>query len=178
VLIKKQTSMIFTMLEKKYAEGGGHQMNFEEIVEVLPHGREFVFIDKLLDFSREQQSVKCSFYVSSADSRLKGHFKRELVYPGVFQLESMAQASGLLLYKTALFDNVDVTVDACFLSSSRMSFGHSVLAGDTIDIFSRVKRTLGESTEFTVSVYVKRKCVSKGVLVLTVVKQPLGCVLE
>lgn len=74
-------------------------MNITEIQELLPHRYPFLLIDRVIDFDEGKYLVGLK-NVSVNEPQFTGHFPKLPVFPGVLILEAMAQATGLLAFKT------------------------------------------------------------------------------
>lgn len=66
------------------------------ILQVLPHRHPFLMVDRLLEFQSGASAVgaKC---VSFGEPWVQGHFPSEPVFPGVLQVEAIAQVACLLV---------------------------------------------------------------------------------
>ncbi|HCG8653837.1 TPA: 3-hydroxyacyl-ACP dehydratase FabZ [Vibrio parahaemolyticus] len=74
-------------------------MNISEIQELLPHRYPFLLIDRVIDF-QEATYLHAIKNVSVNEPQFTGHFPQLPVFPGVLILEAMAQATGLLAFKS------------------------------------------------------------------------------
>ena len=74
-------------------------LNINQVKELLPHRYPFLFIDKVTDYE-EGQYLHAIKNVSVNEPMFNGHFPVMPVFPGVLILEAMAQATGLLAFKT------------------------------------------------------------------------------
>ncbi|MDH2925381.1 3-hydroxyacyl-[acyl-carrier-protein] dehydratase FabZ [Nicoletella semolina] len=70
-----------------------------EIMQILPHRYPFLLVDRVIDFE-EGKWLKAVKNVSVNEPCFTGHFPGEPVFPGVFILEAMAQATGVLAVKS------------------------------------------------------------------------------
>ena len=70
-----------------------------EIMNLLPHRYPFLLVDKILEFE-DGKSIIAIKNVSLNEPFFNGHFPEYPVMPGVLILEALAQASGLLVFKT------------------------------------------------------------------------------
>jgi 3-hydroxyacyl-[acyl-carrier-protein] dehydratase len=75
------------------------QMNIEEIKGYLPHRYPFIMIDRIVEII-PGKSITAIKNVTINEPFFSGHFPRMSVMPGVLLIEAMAQASGILIYRT------------------------------------------------------------------------------
>jgi len=62
---------------------------------LLPHGREFRFVDKLLSLTPGKEAVG-EYTVRGDEPFLRGHFPGEPLFPGVLLVEAAAQLAGVV----------------------------------------------------------------------------------
>lgn len=74
-------------------------LNITEIRELLPHRYPFLLIDRVTDYEEGKYLIGLK-NVSVNEPQFTGHFPQMPVFPGVLILEAMAQATGLLAFKT------------------------------------------------------------------------------
>ena len=74
-------------------------MDITEIQALLPHRYPFLLIDRVTDFEEGKYLIGLK-NVSVNEPQFTGHFPQLPVFPGVLILEAMAQATGLLAFKT------------------------------------------------------------------------------
>lgn len=74
-------------------------MNIVDIQALLPHRYPFLLIDRVSDYQEGHYLVGLK-NVTINEPQFTGHFPQYPVLPGVLMLESMAQATGLLAFKT------------------------------------------------------------------------------
>ncbi|AIN47459.1 (3R)-hydroxymyristoyl-[acyl carrier protein] dehydratase [Candidatus Palibaumannia cicadellinicola] len=77
-----------------------HTLHIEEILELLPHRFPFLLVDRVLDF-KEWKFLYAVKNVSFNEPFFQGHFPGKPIFPGVLILEAMAQATGILAFKSA-----------------------------------------------------------------------------
>ncbi len=76
-----------------------HVMDIHEVLEYLPHRYPFLLIDRVIEMELGKSLVAIK-NVTMNEPFFNGHFPGRPVMPGVLMLEAMAQAGGILAYKT------------------------------------------------------------------------------
>ena len=74
-------------------------IDIEEIQQYLPHRYPFLLIDRVVELELGKY-IKAYKNVTTTEPYFEGHFPGKQVMPGVLILEAMAQASGILGFKT------------------------------------------------------------------------------
>ena len=83
-------------------ENQSKEMNSLDIYEVmkhLPHRYPFLLIDRVLDYT-PGETLTAIKNVTVNEPFFTGHFPHRPVFPGVLMLEALAQATGILAFKT------------------------------------------------------------------------------
>jgi 3-hydroxyacyl-[acyl-carrier-protein] dehydratase len=74
-------------------------MDVEKIKEVIPHRDPFLLLDSVHELI-SGKSIIASKMLLPTQPIFEGHFPGNPIYPGVYYIESIAQAGALLLYIT------------------------------------------------------------------------------
>ncbi len=74
-------------------------IEIQEIMALLPHRYPFLMIDRVIDFT-PGESLTAIKNVTVNEPIFTGHFPTMPIFPGVMILEAMAQATGILGFKT------------------------------------------------------------------------------
>ncbi|OUS29647.1 3-hydroxyacyl-[acyl-carrier-protein] dehydratase FabZ [Thalassotalea sp. 42_200_T64] len=102
----------------------------EEIQTLIPHRYPFLLVDRVLDYV-PGQSIHAIKNVTVNEPVFQGHFPDFKIFPGVMILEAMAQASGVLGFKSV--DGKDGEM-FLFASIDKARFKRPVTPGDTLHI--------------------------------------------
>jgi len=107
-----------------------------EVLKYLPHREPFLFIDEVIDIDLGN-SIHAIKKVLPEEDYLRGHFPGNPIMPGVIIIEALAQASGILGFKT-----MDKTPQEgslyVFAGVDNVRFRKRVRPGDTLHLFSKV----------------------------------------
>ena len=74
-------------------------MEVTEIQQYLPHRYPFLLVDRVIEFE-ENQRIVCIKNVTINEPQFTGHFPMTPVFPGVMIVEALAQAAGVLAFKS------------------------------------------------------------------------------
>lgn len=101
-----------------------------DIQKILPHRYPFLLIDRVLDLQLDHSIVGYK-NVSINEPFFNGHFPGQPVMPGVLIIEAMAQACGVLGFKT-LNKSADDGWVCMIVGVNRARFRRPVLPGDQL----------------------------------------------
>lgn len=76
-----------------------NSLDIQEIMALLPHRYPFLLIDRVLDYT-PGESLTALKNISVNEPIFTGHFPNMPIFPGVLILEALAQATGILGFKT------------------------------------------------------------------------------
>ncbi|AQW83583.1 3-hydroxyacyl-ACP dehydratase FabZ [Campylobacter pinnipediorum] len=105
-----------------------------EIQKILPHRFPFLLIDRVVDIIPEKNIVAYK-NVSIAEPIFQGHFPDHPIYPGVMIIEGMAQAGGVLAFKS-MSDEHQADIHnkvVYFMSIDGCKFRSPVRPGDKLE---------------------------------------------
>lgn len=139
----------------------------EQIMELLPHRFPFLYVDKIIELS--EQRVVGIKNVTFNESCFQGHFPNNPVFPGVLQIEALAQTGGILAL--AQMDKTEQW-DTYFLKIDNVKFKKKVVPGDTLilemELMSPIRRGI---VQMMGRAFVGDTLVSQGELTAQIVKR-------
>lgn len=103
-----------------------------EIMNLLPHRYPFLLVDKIIKCEKGK-SIEAIKNVSFNEPFFNGHFPGYPVMPGVLILEALAQASGLLVFKTPSLCPPNESL-YLFVGIDKARFKRPVIPGDQINL--------------------------------------------
>lgn len=105
-------------------------MDIHEILKFLPHRYPFLLIDRVIEMDMGKSLVAIK-NVTMNEMFFNGHFPNRPVMPGVLILEAMAQAGGVLAYKSTNTSPQDGTL-YYFAGIDKARFRRVVEPGDQL----------------------------------------------
>lgn len=127
-------------------------MDINEILTYLPHRYPFLLIDRVLEIN-PGQSLTALKNVTMNEAFFTGHFPQQPVMPGVLILEAMAQAAGVLAYKSTNTTPKD-GVMYYFAGIDNTRFRRIVTPGDQLLLKVKVLRSKRDIWKLEGSAYV------------------------
>jgi UDP-3-O-[3-hydroxymyristoyl] N-acetylglucosamine deacetylase / 3-hydroxyacyl-[acyl-carrier-protein] dehydratase len=128
---KKIKAQISREKNKKYTKVYDPNMvpvyDTAQIMKILPHRQPMLMIDKILELTKTH--VVGLKNVTMNEDLFMGHFPNEPLFPGVLQIEAMAQTGGILVLNTVSDPENYITL---FLKIENARFKAQVKPGDTI----------------------------------------------
>jgi len=109
-------------------------MDVVEIQKILPHRFPFLLIDRVVEME-EGKFIDAYKNVSISENIFQGHFPGHPIYPGVMIVEGMAQAGGVLAFKSMSEEdqaNIENKV-VYFMSIDNCKFRAPVRPGDRLE---------------------------------------------
>ncbi|MBZ9567449.1 MULTISPECIES: 3-hydroxyacyl-ACP dehydratase FabZ [Modicisalibacter] len=113
-------------------------MDINEIREYLPHRYPFLLVDRVVELELGE-SIVARKNVSINEPFFNGHFPHHPIMPGVLIVEAMAQACGILGFKTVNKLPADGYV-YYLVGSDNVRFKRPVMPGDQLRLEARVIR--------------------------------------
>jgi len=132
-------------------------LNYKQITNRIPQRFPFLFVDKVLEVSKER--VVGIKNVSLTDAYLVGHFPGEPVFPGVLLVEASAQVGGIMIA-----EHEEYSKRGYIAMLNNFKFIDFILPGDTIVIQGKLISLFGKFVKVEVEAKVEDKIVGKGVI--------------
>ncbi|RVU01503.1 bifunctional UDP-3-O-[3-hydroxymyristoyl] N-acetylglucosamine deacetylase/3-hydroxyacyl-ACP dehydratase [Mucilaginibacter limnophilus] len=114
-----------------------------QIMNILPHRQPFLMVDKILELTKTH--VVGLKNVTMNEDLFMGHFPGAPLFPGVLQIEAMAQTGGILVLNTVPDPENYITL---FLKIENARFKAPVTPGDTVifrcDLISPIRRGIAQ----------------------------------
>lgn len=133
----------------------------EEIMRNVPHRYPFLLIDRVTQFDAGK-TVTTLKNVTINEAQFQGHFPGKPVFPGVYIIENMAQASCFLLIKSS--GGIDDGKVYFLGRVNRVTFKKPVVPGDQLVTHVTVTKRMGESAIVDARATVDGELVAKGEL--------------
>ena len=111
--------------------------NIEEIKRLIPHRYPFLLIDKVKDIVKNESATGIK-NVTVNEPFFPGHFPSSPVFPGVLQIESMAQTAAVLVAKSLNFSDSNALVLLTTIDNAK--FRKPVTPGDVMSLTITVKK--------------------------------------
>lgn len=136
------------------------------IERMLPHRYPFLLVDKIMEI--EDESIIGVKNVTMNEPMFQGHFPSNPVFPGVLQIEAMAQVGGIFSLSKVEDPHLYSTY---FMKIDNVKFKQKVLPGDTLvfelKLLSPMRRGL---VHMSGSAYVNGKVVMEAEMLAQVIK--------
>lgn len=111
-------------------------MDVNEIREYLPHRYPFLLVDRVVKL-KEGESIIAYKNLSVNELVFQGHFPDFPIFPGVLIIEAMAQAAGILGFKTMDKKPEDGSI-YMFVGVDNARFKRQVIPGDQLQLEAKI----------------------------------------
>lgn len=135
----------------------------QEIQATLPHRYPMLMVDRVLDL-KPGESVVAQKNVSINEQIFQGHFPGNPIFPGVLQIEAMAQAGAI-----ALLSMPDFKGKTAYLGGiKKAKFRHMVRPGDVLRIEVTLEKLIDNAGLGKGKIYVGENMASSADLVFAI----------
>ena len=135
----------------------------QEIQAILPHRYPMLMVDRVLDL-KPGESVVAQKNVSINEQIFQGHFPGNPIFPGVLQIEAMAQAGAI-----ALLSMPDFNGKTAYLGGiKKAKFRHMVRPGDVLRIEVTLEKLIDNAGLGKGKIYVGENMASSADLVFAI----------
>lgn len=140
-------------------------LNVTDLQDILPHRYPFLLVDRITNIETGT-SIEGYKNVSISEPVFQGHFPDHPIYPGVMIVEGMAQAGGVLAFKSLSADAKEDIQDKVvyFMSIDKAKFRAPVTPGDKLVYKISVMKNKGAVWQFDAKAYVDEKLVAQAEL--------------
>jgi UDP-3-O-[3-hydroxymyristoyl] N-acetylglucosamine deacetylase/3-hydroxyacyl-[acyl-carrier-protein] dehydratase len=140
--------------------------DINDIERILPHRYPFLMVDKIIEI--HENSILGVKNITMNEPQFTGHFPGNPVFPGVLQIEAMAQVGGIFALTKVEDPHLYSTY---FMKIDNVRFKQKVMPGDTVVfelvLTSPIRRGL---VEMTGKAFVNGKVVSEASMLAQIIK--------
>lgn len=115
-------------------------MEITEIMRHLPHRYPFLLVDRVLELVPNEKVVAIK-NVTMNEPHFPGHFPHHPIMPGVLIIEAMAQAAGLLAFRSSGKETTENSV-IYFVGIDNARFKRPVVPGDQLRLEARITKNM------------------------------------
>ena len=117
------------------------ELNFEDIKAILPHRFPLLMIDRVTECVPGDY-LRAIKVISGSDPVLQGHYPGYSIFPGVYLIETLAQAMSILAVQSHKELNVaDLKSHIPLLTSvDKIRFRRPVHPGDVLQVHAKISR--------------------------------------
>ena len=137
-----------------------------DIEKMLPHRYPFLMVDKIMEI--QEESIIGIKNITMNEPIFTGHFPGNPVFPGVLQIEAMAQVGGIFALSKVEDPHLYSTY---FMKINNVKFKQKVVPGDTVvfelNLMSPIRRGL---VEMSGKAYINGKVVCEAEMLAQVIK--------
>ena len=140
-------------------------MNINEVKNFLPHRYPFLLIDRVLDFTvgKNLTAIK---NVSFNEPHFIGHFPDHPIMPGVLIIEALAQATGILAFKSEVGKPLTGQI-YMLVGVDKVRFKKSVEPGDQLKLYAKVVKVRRGIWKFDCKATVEEQLVTSAEIICT-----------
>ena len=141
------------------------EMNINEVKNFLPHRYPFLLIDRVLDFTTGKNLTAIK-NVSFNEPHFIGHFPDQPIMPGVLIIEALAQATGILAFKSEVGKPLTGQI-YMLVGVDKVRFKKSVEPGDQLKLYAEVVKVRQGIWKFDCKATVEEQLVTSAEIICT-----------
>jgi len=141
------------------------EMNIQDVKNYLPHRYPFLLIDRVLELEIGKSLVAIK-NVTFNEPQFTGHFPGQPIMPGVMIVEALAQATGILAFKSEVGKPIDGQI-YMLVGIDKVRFKRMVEPGDQIRLEVEVMMVKRGIWKFKCKASVDGETVTKAELMCT-----------
>ena len=130
-------------------------MDINEVKEYLPQRYPFLLVDRVLEL-KLGESIVALKNVTGNENHFNGHFPELPIMPGVLIIEAMAQAAGILGFKTLDKKPAEGSI-YMFAGVDKARFKRQVVPGDQLILKAQYVSDKSDLWKFECQAYVEDK---------------------
>ncbi len=111
-------------------------MDIDEIRTYLPHRYPFLLVDRVVELNLGE-SIVAYKNLTINESYFNGHFPEKPIFPGVLLVEAMAQAAGILGFKSQNKTPADGSL-YYFVGADNLRFKRPCVPGDQVMLRAKI----------------------------------------
>jgi 3-hydroxyacyl-[acyl-carrier-protein] dehydratase len=141
------------------------EMNISEVKNFLPHRYPFLLIDRVLEYT-VRENLTAIKNVSFNEPHFIGHFPDQPIMPGVLIIEALAQATGILAFKSEVGKPV-VGQIYMLVGVDKVRFKKTVEPGDQLKLYVEVMTVKRGIWKFNCRATVEEQLVTSAEIICT-----------
>ncbi|MDC9726821.1 MAG: 3-hydroxyacyl-ACP dehydratase FabZ [Candidatus Thioglobus sp.] len=141
------------------------EMNIQDVKNYLPHRYPFLLVDRVLELEVGKSLVALK-NVTVNEPQFTGHFPAQPIMPGVLIVEALAQATGILAFKSEVGKPIDGQI-YMLVGVDKVRFKRMVEPGDQLRLEVEVMTVKRGIWKFKCQATVDGKVVSTAELMCT-----------
>jgi len=141
------------------------EMNINEVKNFLPHRYPFLLIDRVLDYT-VRENLTAIKNVSFNEPHFIGHFPDQPIMPGVLIIEALAQATGILAFKSEVGKPVTGQI-YMLVGVDKVRFKKTVEPGDQLKLYVEVMTVKRGIWKFNCRATVEEQLVTSAEIICT-----------
>ena len=142
------------------------EMDINEVLAHLPQRFPMLMVDRITEFEPDKRIVALK-NVSANEPYFQGHFPNRPIMPGVLILEAMAQAAGILVFRSRNSKPEENSI-YYYVGIDEARFKKPVLPGDQLLVEVRFERQLRRIFKFNCSASVAGEVVAEATILCAV----------